>query len=420
MTASPANTIIRRDPWQSLWRFVAQDRLLASELTGLAMLLALAATLPQAPHGDAAAYSRWLSDTQSRFGSLTTVLTTLGLFDIVHSILFRAVAGLLGLTLVARLIDRLVEFRAASRLADPPDTAHALSVERPPAEIVRKLRGYRVRQLDAPTLLLDRFPRAHLGSIAAYTGALIVLIGLALSTLTDWRVDRLNALPDIPTPILNTPYTLTSRIDAAGQIDVTLAQAGAPIAQGVIAPGRPLITRAASVFVRELLPALRVKAHGIGGQPLKLQNSAQSTPTDELLFTFDENRREAFFAAPDAQMAVRVSLEEVNGEPRAYTVSIVSIPDAETILTAPLAPGQVIDANGNRFQFIGESHAVLAVVYAPSQIVTLGGLIVSIVGLASTAFYRPRRIWLITQEAGTRLACDDPDFDLARLAGAER
>ena len=174
------------------------------------------------------------------------------------------------------------------------------------------------------------------------------------------------------------------------------------------------------MFVRELLPALRVKAHGIGGQPLKLQNSAQSTPTDELLFTFDENRREAFFAAPDAQMAVRVSLEEVNGEPRAYTVSIVSIPDAETILTAPLAPGQVIDANGNRFQFIGESHAVLAAVYAPSQIVTLGGLIVSIVGLASTAFYRPRRIWLITQETGTRLACDDPDFDLARLAGAER
>jgi hypothetical protein len=38
-------------------------------------------------------------------------------------------------------------------------------------------------------------------------------------------------------------------------------------------------------------------------------------------------------------------------------------------------------------------------------------------GLAATAFYPARRIWLTPQASGTRLLCDDPDLDLRRIAG---
>jgi len=420
MTAStsPPNVILRRDTWQSVWRFATSDALLAGSVTGLSILLTAAAILPQTPQGDSTAYARWLSDTQIRFGGAAGALAALGLFDVVHSIAFRALAGILGLTLVARLVDRIQDFQLASRLADPPHAAaHAIEVSRSTNALLQQLQGYRIRKRDGLTTA-DRLPLAYLGSIAAHAGPLVLLLGLTLSPLIDWRIEALSALPNATVSVPGAPYVLrASNIDARGDIGLALFREGAPVIDGIAAPGRPLSGGGIGLFVRDILPALRASGQDENGQPLDLQISADSAPSAELLLTFDVNRPDAFFVAPRAQLAVRVSFQGQDGE-RAYRVSVFSSPDAKRIAEADLRPGDRLSANGSFFEFQNESHAVIDMVQAPSQVVVLAGLIPTLVGLALVALYPARRIWFIATEQGTHILCDDPDFDLERFAAA--
>jgi hypothetical protein len=415
MASSPITTLItRRDSWQSVWRYASGDALLAASLIGLAALLAIAALLPQSPQGDPASYARWLSDAQLRFGGAFGFISALGLFDVVHSAVFRALAGLLGFALFARLIDHGQELRAASTPAAPPDSpARTLEVELAPEALARRLRRYRLRTTDTFTLA-DRFPWAHTGAIAAHAGPLVLLIGLALSPLTDWRIDTLDAIPGVAQPLRNTPYHLqVSDVDSGGDAHLTLLQDGAPVAQGRAAPGRPWLAADLSVFVRDLLPALRVTGRDAGGNALDLQVNAQSPAQKEVLLTFNSDRPDAFLAAPNAQPAVRVSWIGPDGE-RAYRVSVFS--GARLIADEAIRPGQVIDAQGHRFEFVDASHAVVSVVRAPAQIVIGAGLIVTLAGLACVALYPARRVWLVAHGSGARVSSDDADFDLALLA----
>jgi hypothetical protein len=418
MTPSSAHVIMRHNAGQNLWRFVASDTLLAVTAIGLVSLLAATVWLPQAPHDDSIAYARWLSDTQLRFGSAAGVLSALGLFDIVHSIVFRAVAAALGLALTARLIDRAQDLRDAARLAPPPDPApYSIEIKGSPAEIARRWRRYHIRQADTFSLA-DRFPWAHAGSIAAHVGPLVMLIGLALSPALDWRVDAVNAIPGSPAAIAGTPYTLdVSAIDARQRVSLALRQDGAPIVQGVAAPGQPVIDSRASVFVRELLPALRVTGRNASGEPLKLQSSAQSEATGELLLTFNADRRDGFFAAPEAGLAVRVSLAGALDRAE-YEVAVFDTASAGLIAEKTALTGGSVEAAGSRFEFERESHAVVAVARAPMQVVVVAGLGITLIGLACVAFYPVRRVWLVAGEVGTRVVCDDAEADLAKLFGA--
>ena len=414
MTSSPTTTLIpRRDSWQTAWRYASGDALLAASLIGLAALLAIAALLPQSPQGDPAAYARWLSDAQLRFGSAFGFLSALDLFDVVHSAIFRALAGLLGFVLLARLIDRIQELLAASTPVAPPDSpARAIDLERAPETLVRRLRRYRRRTTDTFTLA-DRFPWAHAGAIAAHAGPLVMLIGLALSPLTDWRIDALDAVPGTMQPLHNTPYHLqVSEDDAGDDVGLTLRQDDAPIAQGRAGPGQPWLAAGLSVFVRDVLPALCVTGRDASGNALDLQVSAQSPAQKEVLLTFDSDRPDAFLAAPNAQPAVRVSLIGTGGE-RVYRVSVFS--SARLIADEVIRPGQSIDAHGHHFEFVDASHAIVSVVRAPAQIVIGAGLFVTLAGLVCVAFYPARRVWLVARGSGARIACDDADFDLAQL-----
>ncbi len=415
----PANIITRGNAWQAAWRFVASDTLLAIPLTGLSILLACAAIFPQTPQGDSAAYARWLSDIQIRLGGAANVLTTLGLFDVVHSVMFRALAGLLGFALVVRLSDRIQDLRSVSRRSDPPPSAVTLAVEssRSTHGLLRALRGYRIVKRDTWTLA-DRIPIAYWGAVAAYAGGLVSLLGLMLSPSTDWRIEALGAVPGATTSIPGTPYAVqVSGIAADGAVDLVLLRDRTPIARGVAAPGRPLSGGGIGLHVRGILPALHASGQDETGRPLGLLTSADSAPSTELLLTFDANHPHAFFVTPRAQLAVRVSLQGQVGD-RTYRVSIFSNPDAARIAEADLRPGDRLSANGSVFEFQNESHAILDVVQAPSQIVVLAGLLMALTGLALVAAYPARRIWLVATEQGARLYCDDPDFDLERFAMA--
>jgi len=421
MAATSSNVIIRHNPWQNVWRSVVGDRLLAALILVIALHLTAAALLPQTPPLNSAAYARWLSDTQIRFGGAFGLINALGLFDVIHALLFRALLGLLGFILIARLADRLNDWPRASRFMPPPDhPAAQLDSERATATILARLRGYRIRTND-DTTRADRFPLAQLASIAAHAGPLLILIGLLLSPLIDRRIDAVSAIPNATTPIPGTPYALNliaSRVDDQGGASLALLQDGQPIAQGIAAPGRSIAGAGFNLYVRDLLPALRVSGTDRDGQRLDLQTHVESAPSNEVLLVFNADRPDAFFAAPKAGLAVRVSLVGAPTD-RVYQIAVITSPGARSIVNTTVKPGERVEAEGHRFAFEDDSHAVVDIVQAPAQTIVVIGVGIAIAGLLVCAMYPARCIWLTPTETGTRIACDDPDFDLHRLTSTE-
>lgn len=412
-SATPANTIIRRNAWQSAWRATTSDAALAALAIALCTLLTLAALLPQVPQGNPTAYSRWLSDVQLRFGGAVGLMTALGLFDVAHSLAFRVVAALAGPVLTARLADRLHDFREAAHPTPPPESpAQSVETGVPVEEILKRLERYRIRKTDS-CIIADRFPWAHLGAMAAHLGPIILLAGLAISPLTDWRVESLSVLPDTTTPIPNTAYAVqASRIDPRSGIDLTLYQDGAPIAQGTAAPHQPWLSSSLGFFVRETLPALLVTGINDKGDALDLISSAHSAPQKELLLTFSADKPDAFFVAPDAQLAIRVSLAKLQGVPR---YDIIAFSNSTGALVGQIddeSIGPPVTFNDHDFMFSNASHAVLSVAHAPAQMIILIGVVVAMIGFALMARLPEGRIWIFTEHQPMRLVSDHSDIDL--------
>src|SRR5512143_3082119 len=108
---TPSAPTLIRDPWRRLWHFFTSDGFLAAAFMLCAALLLAAALLPQTPVNDLVAYSRWLSEAQTRFGSLFEALNALGLFSITNSLVFRLALAALGWCAALRLIEQLDRLR---------------------------------------------------------------------------------------------------------------------------------------------------------------------------------------------------------------------------------------------------------------------------------------------------------------------
>jgi hypothetical protein len=141
----------RRDPWRAIWQIVTSDGLLVILLLATAAGLLAAAWLPQLPAADPAAYARWFSETQARFGKATQTLQSLGLFAVARSFGFRALLALLASTLFLRLVERGGRF-----ISDAERRVWS-----------------------------DLFP------LLAHGGGLVLLAGLLVTHLWSWRVEGL-------------------------------------------------------------------------------------------------------------------------------------------------------------------------------------------------------------------------------------
>lgn len=119
------------DPLIALWRSLRQPWLLL--VLGLIALLLIVAALyvPQLPPElatDAAAVARWEIGMAAQYGVWGPVMQSLGLFDVLHSLLLRILFGLIGLVLSVHLADQIgavLHFRRLSNVlslkTDAPD-----------------------------------------------------------------------------------------------------------------------------------------------------------------------------------------------------------------------------------------------------------------------------------------------------------
>lgn len=346
MTTTVSPTPIR-DPWQRIWRALSGDCWLAALVLALAALLLAAAFLPQTPQADPVAYSRWLSETQQRFGSLASPFISLGLFSITRALGFRLIAALLGLSCALRLIDQFDRWRA-----------------RP-----------------------NRRGRSVIAAILLYAGALLVLIGLVLGLFTDTRTDDVTVEPGTVTAVPGTPYAL--RLDALndGRAAVTVLSDGQPIGQGELADRQPLAAAGVSIYLRDVGPALIITATRRSGEPLGLQRTVDSPPQPEKLLSFAPDRRESFVAAPDAQVVLQVTWLTADR----YTAQVLQTATGKVLAGREIVPGDTLSVDAVTFGFRPAAFVTVAVTQQPAHALIIPGWLLINLGVLGMLLWRATR-----------------------------
>jgi hypothetical protein len=336
MTSSSPTFI--RDPWRRLWHFFTSDGFLAAVLILCAALLLIAVLLPQRPANDLVAYSRWLSESQIRFGSLFEALNALNLFSITTSLVFRLALAALGWCAALRLIDQLDRLR------------HAVPADRTAR-------------------------RSHLAAIMVYTGTLVTVIGLALGAFIDYRMDDIVVQPGGVTSLPGTAYAV--RLDAVEDqhASVALLRQTETVAQGSIGEKQPLYSGVA-VYLDQIGPALRVSAMRGTTQTLDLQNTATSPRQKEVQLLFTPDQNEGFLAAPEVNLVLRV-------QPAAdgYAAQIYQSATGKDFGSQPFQSGGSIAIEGATFTFEPAAYVIVSLADQPSHWIVTLGLVITLLGL---------------------------------------
>ncbi|MFN8595213.1 MAG: hypothetical protein U0559_03400 [Anaerolineae bacterium] len=405
-TASP--TLIR-NPWRRVWRWVSSDVWLAVTLSLLATLLVLSVLLPQTPASDPVAYSRWLSETQQRFGSSWSLFNVLGLFQITGSIVFRLLAGALGLNCAVRLIEQITQLRHAPDRPTRPKLDRLVPIER--ETLIGQLRGYQVRA-DGEWLVAERSPRLHaLAGLLIYGGALIVLLGLVLGTLIDSRLDGIRLEPNAIAPVSGTPYAL--RLDAwdNGRASLALLRETESIGQGAVADRQPWISPGPTIYLEGSGPALIVSATNDKNQPLGLQSTVDSPPQPEKAVVFEPERADSFLAVSDNNLVLQLT-RLADGR---YVAQALQSASGKVLASQEVTPGATFTANAVTFSFREAVFIEVAAVTQPSHWFILVGWVSLIVGLGLGTLGSVRRVWLQAIDQQTRILTDEADPDVTAM-----
>jgi hypothetical protein len=401
------STLPRADPWRTAWNILTGDASLAVVLLVIALALALAACLPQSPDGanDPVAFSRWRGETQTRLGSAFTLLQQIGLFSLERGPVLRVLIAALALCLSLRLLDSARTAWRARR--SPQQPAHAsleVMTEQSLDDIAAALRKRRFRVIqEGDTLRADHFPVADAGQIAIYLGALLIIVGLAISSAAGWRVSNVTLGPgQMVTLGHGTPYSL--RLDAldsnlTGRI--TLLKEADAMAESSLAVGQPLRWGDLAVFLTGTGPAIRASATLTDGQLLRLQAFAASPPAAELLFLLTRDEPDRYIGAPDVGLVVRLS--RGTGDSQSIHVQVYRSKTGSIVFEGDLPSETVINAENANFTLVPEAFAILVVTRDPGLPATLAGALILALGLLTAAFWRVSRLVVVAGAGGTRL-----------------
>lgn len=146
------------DRLAALWRVLTEPWLVLVLAAAMALLLAGGFVLPQMPgqlQDEAGATVRWLSDVSEAYGPLGTLLRGLGLFDVVHSPLFRLVAASLVFVLLLQAAHLMLVALCLRRLPALLDAEGVRGGEPLPVSAPYAMHRWRVAYPRPPLVALD-------------------------------------------------------------------------------------------------------------------------------------------------------------------------------------------------------------------------------------------------------------------------
>ncbi len=202
-------SVMDRVDWglEALWHFLSSMRVAMVIMLAIAVLGVLGSLLMQIPRdvvGDAQREALWVDSVRPRYGGWTDVLSTLGLFNVFNSILFRILAAALTISLIACSIHRIpgiVRTIAHPRVdVGPAFFEHApqheaivarRSVEDTAAMVAGVLRQRRYRTLSTEDgtvhLYADRFRWAPFAGLVAHLSIVLIIAGAIIGGMYGYR-----------------------------------------------------------------------------------------------------------------------------------------------------------------------------------------------------------------------------------------
>jgi len=360
-----------RDPWQSVWQIAASDYTLAVLLLGIAAGLIITTWLPQMPVANPAAYARWLSETQARFGDTTPSMQALGLFTVTRSLGFRALLALLAGSLLLRLIEGGDRLRQHREMIEPAEEWRPLANAHL-SDTIDNLRRRRYRVLgEHPLFQADRWPWAGVFPALTHGGGLLLLIGLLTTHLWGWRIEG-QLIP--------------------GGERLTLPNTKAWVAwdeQTHTVTHSPGIT----AFIENKVPGILAHADDGTGQPLSIQQTPDAEAVTQLMVALVEDQ---YFAIPGAQLIVRLapSPNHTIKTDNPVTVQVYRSPLGELVDEREIQNAGTISVDDVTLKLTNAPHARLTTVFNPGLWPSGMGLVTLVVGLLGNIAWPERRLWL--------------------------
>ena len=372
------------DPWRLIWRFATSDGVLVALLLAIGISVTLTAWIPQQPSSDVD-YAPWLSQMHARFGGITSVMRTLGLFDITSSLGFRALLALLSASLFLRVIEHADRLRSRRQVGEPGGEWTQLSgVEF--AELLKRLRR-RYRVVSASSVFqVDRWPWSGLFPLMAHVGGLLLLIGLLLSQLLGWQVEGLVLQRD----------ERRSLPGVGNWVALTGDGNGIRHSAGVV------------TFLQDSGPGVRASATGEAGQSLPLLLTPDAEPRVELRIALTEDN---YFAIPEAEMVVRVTPQSKDAYTRA-NVQVFNSPTGEIISERVTDQGgqATFDVEGVTLSFVPAPYARVTATHNPGRLPAGLGLTMVTIGIVGGLLWSEQRFWLRGEGAATEVAGPSPSW----------
>ena len=360
------------DPWQIIWRFATSDSVLVILLLAIAANVALMAWIPQRPSSDID-YARWLSQVQARFGEATSIMRTLGLFNVTRSVAFRALTALLSGCLVLRLVERVDRLRRGSEVAEPGDTWREISAGSL-GRLLDDLKARRYRAVNESSFYqIDRWPWADVSLLMVYGGALFLLGGLLFSHLWGWQVEGL--------------------ILQRGELSTLPGGAWVALEEGT---SKVRNSSGVVTFVETRGPGVHVRATDDDGEVLQLQVAAEAELSPDLLLALTEDK---YFAIPEANLIARL-IPQSEAPYTRMEVQVYRSPPGEMVAEMVTEDGGDADLSveGAAVELTPAPYARIVVSRNPGRWPSGIGLVLLMGGLMGNLVWPARRFWLRERE----------------------
>jgi hypothetical protein len=316
------------DPLSMLWRAFAAPQTLIALLGLVAGALALGIVLPQMPPQAAADPQTWLAMQAGLSAQAKSLIYTVGLFDIYHTIGFRLLLALTGLVLFVWCMEAAsLAWRATVRRSWVGSDIAAWGRRAPlirvysshsPRSTLAGLqefldqKGYRwaaVRGPTRPNLVAVSRGLSFWAEPIVYGALLAVLAGVGIANYWGWQTQDWQLAPGDSHPIGNgTTYTVrledfNLERDGDGRLleyssVITWLKDGAALEQARLGTGRPASRRGVTVRQVGYVPVVQLRGRDNTGRPLAFQAEAETLSVSSELT--------ATFPTPDAQPLVLV------------------------------------------------------------------------------------------------------------------
>ncbi len=419
----------RFDPLSVGWRLFAAPQTLLVLVGLLSLALAVGLLLPQLPPQAAGDPQAWLVVTAGRLGAVGNLFLAVGLFDIFHSLWFRLLLVLIGLSLFVRAVDSAeLAWDTTGRRprpaalpsfwgGHPPESRLETSLDL--GEVQTRLEtlltrmGYRWNELPslpAPTIMAVRRGVVLWARPLSYAALLLALGGLAIATTWGWQGEDWQPVPGESRAVAHgTPYEV--RLDAfdlkAGadqrlqnySSQITWLEAESEVQQDTVDMGRASSHRDATVRQVGFVPVVRLRGWDREGQLLTLE-----TAEDALSLMGEVEIR---FASPEARPLVLVPAHDLflvmtfepvcaQGRSALYLTPVqadTAEPGAERVL---YDSGSIV-VNGLQFEVELFFVPILRADYRPGMGVVVGSLVLFVISLSALWIASPRLAWLSAQ-----------------------